>query len=328
MRRTATLVLAAAILVGAGAPAQMSRSPGDDTARRIAASTQRYEQTREEAITEALRALEKGDAVDSAIALHTAVERFGSHPAIRDALETLRPHAAEAAEARVERLLREGKAREAVSLLAKVGAATHSQRLDELLDRATLDLRLLEATEFEASGERVRAMEAVAQAIQMAPGDPRVRVAAERAGLRSPLPPPPPVVSGPSTRAAPQTVPQATPTPMNASTEARLSALENDLRRVIDSLSTSVVDTTAERSVQRIDQIERDTRRQMADLERVARLVDEMNSRQRLDGRAEYATTELDRRVRELERLVSTLQREVSSLNNDVRSLQRSVGRP
>ena len=137
--RNVTLVLAAAILVGAGAAAQMSRSPGDDTARRIAASTQRYEQTREEAIAEALRALERGDAVDSAIALHTVVERFGSHPAIRDALETLRPHAAEAAEARVERLLREGKAREAVSLLAKVGAATHSQRLDELLDRATLD---------------------------------------------------------------------------------------------------------------------------------------------------------------------------------------------
>lgn len=323
MRRTATLVLAAALLAGASA-AQMSRSPGDDTARRLASATARYDQAREAAIAEALKALETGDAVESAIALHDAVERVGAHPSLLEPLETLREHAAGAAEARVDRMLREGRVREAITLLARVGAVASSERLDELLDRATVDLRLLEAAEFEASGERIRAMEAVAIAIQIAPADARVRAAAERAGLRT-VPSPPAQTTRPSAPARP-----AAPTalPANASVDARLSALESELRRVLDSMSTPVVDATAGRAEQRIDQLDRDLRRQTLDLDRVARIVDEMNSRQRLDGRAEYATNELDRRVRELERTISTLQREVSSLNNDVRSLQRSAGRP
>ena len=168
-------------------------------------------------------------------------------------------------------------------------------------------------------------METIAQAIQMAPGDLRCVSPRSRAFAAHPRPAPGGI--RPRDPRALQTSATSHPNAHECLNRAP-ERLETDLRRVLDSLSTSVVDTTAERSVQRIDQIERDTRRQMADLERVARLVDEMNSRQRLDGRAEYATTELDRRVREIERLVSTLQREVSSLNNDVRSLQRSVGRP
>lgn len=224
-------------------------------------------------------------------------------------------------------MLREGKTREAVSLLARMSAALHTDRLDELLDRATLDLRLLEAAEFEAGGERIRAMEAVARAVQIAPNDPRVRHAAEAHGLRTTVATVAPVAQTAMTPAAP--APAVATRPANTTVEARLTALEGDLRRVLDSISaTPGVDTNAMRNQQRLDQLERDLRRQLGDIDRVSRVVEDMGSRQRLDGRAEFATDELDRRVRELERTISSLRREVSSLNNDVRSLQRRVGRP
>lgn len=326
--RLTTLSFVALSLVIAGASAsQISRAPGAPGAP-TDASAQRYEQARNDLIAKSLKVMETGDPLETAILLQGAIERVGKHPDLVDALETVKPHAAEAAEARVDRMLREGKTREAVSLLARVSAATHSPRLDALLDRATLDLRLLEAAEFEASGDRLLAMQAAASAVLLAPDDPRVRVAAERHGLRTapaqasaPLSPPAPAPTA-------QT-PVVSPAPQrDAGVDARLEWLEQQVRRMGESPRTAPTDQMGVRLDQRLDQLDTALRRQMGDLDRVTRLVEEMNSRQRLDGRAEFATTELDRRVRELERVNSALQREVSSLSNEVRSLQRSVGRP
>lgn len=325
MRQAALSFVALSLVVAGASAAQLSRTPGDNSPPGAPTSAQRYDQSRAEVVAKALRSMDAGDPVEAALALQDAIERVGRHPDLMNALVKVRTQAAEAAEARVDRLLREGRTRDAVSLLARVSAATHSARLDDLLDRATLDLRLLESAEFEAAGERILAMQATALAVQIAPDDPRVRVAADRHALRTS---PVPVNVAPAPPPAPGVAPSAPAPPKDASVDARLEWLELQVRRMGDSPRTAPTDQMGVRLDQRLDQLDTALRRQMGDLDRVTRVVEEMNSRQRLDGRAEFATNELDRRVRELERITSALQREVSSLSNEVRSLQRSVGRP
>jgi predicted RNase H-like nuclease (RuvC/YqgF family) len=77
----------------------------------------------------------------------------------------------------------------------------------------------------------------------------------------------------------------------------------------------------------RIDSLEVQIRSLEGVVERYARSLADIESRQRIDGRAEYATDELDRRVRDLERRINDFDRSISRLESDIRDLNRRIDR-
>jgi len=304
------LVLLAA-LAPLSVPAALAQ---DEKPARVRESTERFDRQREMLVDDALRALDTGDPVDAALALLDAIETVGEHPALVKALDAVRAPAAEAAAARVERLLNQGDVVGAIGLLARLRVAVHSDRLDALIDRATVAQRLEESAAFEAAGERADAMRAAVLASNIAPSDPRVVAAMTRLGLRTPAP----------TVGANPSAPTGSPAPASD----RLDALERDIRTLRESreLGGGGADA-ALRAMTRIDALEQQVRSLESVIDRYARSLAEIESRQRLDGRAEFATDELDRRLRDLERSFNELSRAISRVDSDVRDLHRRIDR-
>src|SRR5690606_9431151 len=140
------------------------------------------------------------------------------------------------------------------------------------------------------------------------PGGPRVVAALWRRGLR--------------TNAAPAGgAPAAAGAPSDAAT--RLDALERDVRAMREARELASggegASSIAMRAVLRIESLENEVRALQGMVERSSRALADMQSRQRLDGRAEYATDELDRRVRDLERQIGGVSRTYSRLESDIR---------
>jgi hypothetical protein len=302
------LALGAALL----SPAALAQ---DDPSPRIRESVERFERQREQTVNTALRALDSGDPLESALALIGAIETVGKDSALVDALSAVKQPAAQAAAARVERLLNEGNPVDALALLARLRVGVASDELDALIDRATVAQRLNESARFEAEGQKADAMRAAVLAANVAPNDPRVVAAMTRLGLK--------------TAATPSTVPttgaQATPT---SSPDDRLTTLEREVRTLRESRELGGGGSDAAlRAMTRIDSLEVQIRSLEGVVERYARSLADIESRQRIDGRAEYATDELDRRVRDLERRINDFDRSISRLESDIRDLNRRIDR-
>lgn len=277
----------------------------------------RFAMAQQRIVDIAVRALDGGDPVEAALALGDAVERVGDAPALLDAMAKVREPASQAAAARVRRLLDENKAGEAVSLLARLPRQVRSQDLDALIDEATAMVRLDEAATYEAAGRTADAMRATVLASNSAPSDPRVQAALRRLGLRTNADP-----------AGAQPTTPGTPDNPGAPGEDRIDALAREVRALRESRELGGVSADAAlRALTRLDLLETRLRVLEESVTRVARSVNEMESRQRLDGRAEFATNELDRRVRDLERLLNDVNRSVSRVQSEVRDLSRRVDR-
>lgn len=287
----------------------------DDASPRVRESVERFERQREQTINNALRALDSGDPLESALALIGAIETVGKDSALVDALNAVKQPAAQAAAARVERLLNEGNTVDALALLARLRVGVASKELDALIDRATVAQRLDESARFEAAGQKADAMRAAVLAANVAPNDPRLVAAMTRLGLK--------------TAAAPRTAPTAVaPATAPSSPDDRLTTLEREVRTIRESRELAGSGTDAAlRAMTRIDSLEFQVRSLEGVVERYARSLADIESRQRIDGRAEYATDELDRRVRDLERRINEFSRSISRLESDIRDLNRRVDR-
>ncbi|MGP1311100.1 MAG: hypothetical protein ACTS27_12970, partial [Phycisphaerales bacterium] len=287
--------------------------PGERAQDAIAA----FDAHRERLVADALNALPEGDPLDAALALADAVEQVGDHPDLVAALSHIREPASQAAAARIERLLNENDPAGALELLARVRGALRSDRLDAMIDRAIVAQRLAESARFEAAGETADAMRAAVLAANIAPDDPAVRTAMTRLGLRTAAP-------------ATSTPRPSTTTTVNDNADDRLDALEREVRAIREARrlegSGGGTDMALDASL-RIDAIEQQVRTLEGVIDRYARSLADIESRQRLDGRAEYATDELDRRVRDLERTINDVRRSVSRVESDIRDLNRRIDR-
>lgn len=287
----------------------------DDANPRVRESVERFERQREQTINTALRALDSGDPLESALAIIEAIETVGNDRALVEALRAVKQPAAEAGATRVERLLHESNPTEALALLARLRVGVASDELDALIDRATVAQRLDESARFEAEGQKADAMRAAVLASNVAPNDPRVVAAMTRLGLK--------------TAATLSTVP-TTGVQANAPTspDDRLSTLEREVRTLRESRELGGGGSDAAlRAMTRIDSLEVQVRSLEGIVERYARSLADIESRQRIDGRAEYATDELDRRVRDLERRINDFSRSISRLESDIRDLNRRIDR-
>ena len=280
-------------------------------------SLERFDDARERIIAAALRSLESGDALQSAMTLIGAIERVGKAPELVAALDRVREPAAQAATVLVAQMLTEGNTAAAIQLLADLAGGVHSDELDAMIDKATLAQRLEESASFEAAGQTADAMRAAVLASNIAPNDPRVLAALTRLGLRTNIAPAP----------ATTTAPVRTNT-NNGDADERIDALERELQNLRDSreLGGGTADATL-RAVTRIDALEQQVRVLDGLAERLARSLTDLESRERLDGRAEYATDELDRRLRDVERVINDSNRSVSRLESEIRSLNRRIDR-
>jgi hypothetical protein len=299
-------VLSAAIL----SPAALAQDA--PLAPRVQESLERFDDAQERVITAALRSLDSGNALQSALTLIGAIEMVGKAPPLVAALDTVKQPAAEAAAARVAQMLTEGNTPAAIQLLADLAGGVHSDELDALIDRATVAQRLEESARLEADGQKADAMRAAVLASNIAPNDPRVLAAMTRLGLRTAI--------APATTTAPVRT--------NASDDDLIDALERELQNLRDSreLGGGTADATL-RAVSRIDILEQQVRTLDGLAERLARSLDDIQSRERLGGRAEYATDELDRRLRDLERTINESNRSISRLESDMRDLSRRIDR-
>lgn len=302
------LSLSAAVL----SPAALAQ---DDANPRVRESVERFERQREQTINNALRALDSGDPIESALALLDAIETVGKNSALVEALNAVKEPAAQAAAARVERLLHESNPTEALALLARLRVGVASDELDALIDRATLAQRLEESARFEAEGQKADAMRAAVLAANIAPNDPRVVAAMTRLGLKTAASP----MNAPTT-GAPSNAP--------ASPDDRLTTLEREVRTLRESRELGGGGSDAAlRAMTRIDSLEVQVKSLEGVVERYTRSLADIESRQRIDGRAEYATDELDRRVRDLERRINEFSRSISRVESDIRDVNRRVDR-
>jgi hypothetical protein len=302
-------VLSAAIL----SPAALAQDA--PLAPRVQESLERFDDAQERVITAALRSLDSGNALQSALTLIGAIEMVGKAPPLVAALDTVKQPAAEAAAARVAQMLTEGNTPAAIQLLADLAGGVHSDELDALIDRATVAQRLEESARLEADGQKADAMRAAVLASNIAPNDPRVLAAMTRLGLRTAI--------APATTTAPVST-----TTTTGDADDRIDALERELQNLRDSreLGGGTADATL-RAVSRIDILEQQVRTLDGLAERLARSLDDIQSRERLGGRAEYATDELDRRLRDLERTINESNRSISRLESDMRDLSRRIDR-
>ncbi len=311
MRAPCLLVpMLGALMIGPAAIAQDSPPP------RVEDSLERFDDAREQIIAAALRSLDSGNALQSAMTLIGAIERVGKAPELVAALDRVREPAAQAAAALVGQMLTEGNTPAAIQLLADLAGGVHSEELDEMIDKATLAQRLEESASFEADGQTADAMRAAVLASNIAPDDPRVLAAMKRLGLRTAT-----------------TAPATTTAPVRTNTNAgdadqRINELERELQNLRDSreLGGGTADATL-RAITRIDALEQQVRVLDGLAERLARSLSDLESRQRLDGRAEYATDELDRRLRDVERTVNDSNRAVARLASEIRDLNRRIDR-
>jgi hypothetical protein len=278
-------------------------------------SVARFDAAQERVISAALRSLDSGDALQSALALIGAIKQVGDAPELVAALDRVREPAAQAAAAQVSQLLTEGDTPAAIQLLADLAGMVRSDELDAMIDRATLAQRLEESARFEADGQKADAMRAAVLASNIAPNDPRVLAAMTRLGLRTAI--------APATTTAPVRTNTTT-----GDADQRIDALERELQNLRDSreLGGGTADATL-RAVSRIDILEQQVRTLDGLAERLARSLADIQSRERLGGRAEFATDELDRRLRDLERTINDSNRSVSRLESEVRSLSRRIDR-
>ncbi len=313
MRRQRLLVpILGALFLG---PASLAQDA--PASPQVEESLERFDDARERIIAAALRSLESGDALQSAMTLIGAIERVGKAPELVAALDRVREPAAQAATVLVAQMLTEGNTAAAIQLLADLAGGVHSDELDAMIDKATLAQRLEESASFEAAGQTADAMRAAVLASNIAPNDPRVLAALTRLGLRTNIAPAP----------ATTTAPVRTNT-NNGDADERIDALERELQNLRDSreLGGGTADATL-RAVTRIDALEQQVRVLDGLAERLARSLTDLESRERLDGRAEYATDELDRRLRDVERVINDSNRSVSRLESEIRSLNRRIDR-